>query len=353
MSRPPLPPHDPSPVFRASGAPLQVRRSRSPWTPLLALAGAGLIGLAVFNSLSQAREARHRHAPTRMSSFAAAPKPTAPAASMAGRPAAVVTPPPGPATAPATADETVRLRAPVMVVDYSAVGPDAAPPAAVASAAEDDKLSPEERFAQKVSGGRAPGASAHMLHDLARVAPQGTVIPAVLETAIDSDLPGSVRAVVSRDVRGFDGTLVLIPQGSKLIGQYRSGVALGQRRAFVVWSRIITPAGASVDLGSPATDRLGRGGLAGETDSHFFQRFGSAMLLSVLNAGLEAAARSVGGDSGTALIINSPQAADNVAAIALQKHIDISVTIRVPQGTPLQVFVARDLDFTEVASRAP
>jgi type IV secretion system protein VirB10 len=174
------------------------------------------------------------------------------------------------------------------------------------------------------------------------------VIPAVLETAINSDLPGFVRAVVSRDVRGFDGTTVLIPRGSKLIGQYRSGVALSQTRAFVVWSRVITPDGVSIDIGSPGTDQLGRGGLEGETDTHFFERFGSAILLSVMGAGLDRLADSGNNDS-TAIIIGSQQQASQVASIALQKQIDIPTTITVPQGTPLQVFVTRDLDFAGVS----
>ena len=181
------------------------------------------------------------------------------------------------------------------------------------------------------------------LRDPAHTAPQGTISPAVLETAINSDLPGFVRAVVSRDVRGFDGSTVLIPRGSKLVGQYRSGVALSQTRAFVVWSRVITPEGVSIDIGSPGTDQLGRGGLEGETDTHFFQRFGAAILLSVMGAGLDALTDH--DNHSTAIIIGSSQQASQVAAIALQKQIDIPPTITVAQGTPLQVFVTRDLDF--------
>ncbi|MGQ4828530.1 TrbI/VirB10 family protein, partial [Enterococcus faecalis] len=79
----------------------------------------------------------------------------------------------------------------------------------------------------------------------------------------NSDLPGFVRAVVSRDVTGFDGNRVLIPAGSRLIGQYRSGLAAGQSRAFVIWTRMIRPDGVSVALGSPVTDTLGRAGLGG------------------------------------------------------------------------------------------
>jgi type IV secretory pathway VirB10-like protein len=171
----------------------------------------------------------------------------------------------------------------------------------------------------------------------------------VLETAINSDLPGSARAVVSQDVRGFDGSTVLIPRGSKLIGQYRSGVAQGQSRAFVVWSRILTPDGVSIDVGSPATDPLGRGGLAGETDTHFFTRFGGAILLTVLNVGVDAAVRTNG--AGTAIIIGAPGQASPVTAVAPQRSTEVPVTVRVMQGTPLQVFVTRDLDFSTVAPR--
>ncbi len=89
---------------------------------------------------------------------------------------------------------------------------------------------------------------------------------------------------------------------------------------------------------------MGRGGLEGETDTHFFDRFGSAILLSVLGAGLNALS-DLNNNNNTAIVIGSTQQASQVAAIALQKQIDIPVTIKVPQGTPLQVFVTRDLDF--------
>ena len=177
------------------------------------------------------------------------------------------------------------------------------------------------------------------------------MIPAVLETAINSDTPGFARAMVTRDVRGFDGTRVLIPRGSKLVGQYKSGVAEGQSRAFVVWSRILTPDGVSIDVDSPAADQQGRGGLTGEVDEHFFRRFGGAILLSVLSGGIDAlASRNA---SSTAIVIGSPTQATQLASVALQKQIDIPVTIKVPQGEPIRVFVARDLDFTSVESARP
>ena len=199
-------------------------------------------------------------------------------------------------------------------------------------------------------GGGASSVTPSRMTDTARIAPQGTIIPAVLKTGINSDLPGFVRAFVGRDVRGYDGTTVLIPRGTRLIGQYRNGVAIGQSRAFVVWSRLITPAGLSLDIESPGTDSVGQSGVTGETHTHFFRRFGNAILLSVLNAALQAAANSTGSGA-TSIVIGSQAQATNVATLALQKEIDIPPTVIVHPGTPIQVFVARDLDFTGVAEK--
>jgi len=174
----------------------------------------------------------------------------------------------------------------------------------------------------------------------------------VLETAINSDLPGQVRAVVSRDVPGFDGTRVLIPRGSRLIGQYSNGVALGQSRAFVIWTRMLRSDGVSVQLGSAGTDELGTAGLGGKVNSHFLRRFGAATLLSVVTAGLD----YIGGGGrggGSTVVVGSSGQANQLATVALQREIDIPPTIRVAQGTPVRVFVAKDLDFGEQRTRRP
>ncbi|HZZ34016.1 MAG TPA: type IV secretion system protein VirB10 [Phenylobacterium sp.] len=345
----------------------KVQQPNSPWTLVAGLGGAAALGVFAFTSLSNARA----HAQTAPVRVATADQPTpawAPALQtmMAQNQAvnpvpqsAQAAPPPAPApmTAPPPPNPSeANWKAPAVVVDLSETGAPAATRLAqaaggapTAATAEDAHLNPEERFAARVSGSLTESARATQMRDLSRIVPQGFVIPAVLETAIDSDLPGSVRAVVSRDVRGFDGAQVLIPRGSKLIGQYRSAAAIGQTRAFVVWARIITPTGVSIDVGSPATDQLGRGGLAGKADTHFFERFGSAILLSVVSAGVNAAGASSGNT--TALVIGSTGQANQVASIALQKDIDIPTTIRVPQGAPVQVSVARDLDFSGVAPR--
>ena len=166
------------------------------------------------------------------------------------------------------------------------------------------------------------------------------MIPAVLETAINTDVPGYVRAVVSQDVRSFDGKEVLIPRSSRLIGQYQSGVQQGQKRAYVIWTRLIRPDGASVNIASPAVAFDGTTGLAGDVDTHFFSRFGSAMLLSVIG-GLGAIA-----SGGASVVIGG--AGQSAASTALQQDGQRSPTIRVAPGEPLRVYTARDLDFSQV-----
>jgi type IV secretion system protein VirB10 len=323
-----------SPVFdRARRS--SVTQPNSRWTLALGIACAGLLGLFTFSALSSGREAQPKPKPAPIRHHVVVAPAPAPM-----RVAQVVTAPP-PAQPVPERTTPQSWRAPAMIVDLSEAKP-ASSSAQAKAAGADDKLSPDERFSLRVGSDSVDTSRATRLKDVASIASQGTVIPAVLETAIDSDVPGFARAVISQDVRGFDGTKVLIPRGSKLIGQYRSGVAQGQTRAFVVWSRILTPDGVSIDVGSPSTDPLGRGGLSGETDTHFLERFGSAILLSVITSGLDALQNR----SGTDIVIGSSTQANQVASVALQKQIDIPPTIKVPQGTPLQVFLARDLDFS-------
>jgi type IV secretion system protein VirB10 len=265
---------------------------------------------------------------------------------------AVIPPPQAIATAPAVLPVTTlnpavdRLHSPVMVLDTSsptAIQPHTASGAHVATqpgaAGSQQALSENEAFGARVGGSGVDVASASRMADPANTVTQGTLIPAILETAIDSDLPGYVRAVVSQDVRSFDGSRVLIPRSTRLIGQYKSGLSAGQTRAYVMWTRLIRPDGASVALASPAIDFAGRTGLTGQVNSHFMKRFGSAMLMSVVG-GLGTLA------GGTSVTLSSGQSAASVAA---QRDSTIPPTIRIPQGQPIRVFTARDLDFSTVA----
>jgi len=168
---------------------------------------------------------------------------------------------------------------------------------------------------------------------------QGALIPAVLETAFDSTSPGLARAIVSRDVRGFDGTRILIPRGSRLIGEYGSDVASGQKRALITWTRLIRPDGVMIALDSPATDTLGRGGVEAHVNSHLFQRFLNAILRTSVDIGGAIATRAVTGP----LIVAVPGAMGSSGAIAPSAQ--ITPRLSIPAGKSISVFVARDLEF--------
>lgn len=171
---------------------------------------------------------------------------------------------------------------------------------------------------------------------------QGTVIPAVLETAIDTNRGGPARAIVSLNVRGFDGSRVLIPRGSRLIGQYSSGLVAGQNRVLVEWNRLIRPDGATIMLDSPSADRLGRAGIRGDVNSHFWERFASAIFRTTLDVGSVVAAQEISSGSLILLPRSLREGGSQGGSQQIQR------TLSVDQGAAVSVFVSRDLDFTPV-----
>lgn len=187
-------------------------------------------------------------------------------------------------------------------------------------------------------------ARAGMFANRATTVPQGTLIPAILETGFDSTRAGSARALVQRDVRGFDGTRILIPRGSRLLGDYQSDVAAGQKRALILWTRLIRPDGGTIALASPVTDPAGRTGVRARVDTHFFERFSNAFLQTALNVGAGVATRR--SDNSVVLALpGSFQGASNTIAPAAT---EIKPTLSLKPGTSISVLAARDLDFTDV-----
>lgn len=175
--------------------------------------------------------------------------------------------------------------------------------------------------------------------------PRGAFIDCTLETAIDSTLPGMTTCVMATDTFGADGAVVLMERGTKLIGETRGQVQQGSARVFVLWTEARTPTGVIVPLASPGADELGRSGLPGMVDNHFWQRFGAAMLVSVIEGAVEGAVQS--GRGGGAVIVN-PSASQSVMTEVLKGTVNIAPTVTKRQGDRIQVLVARDLDFRSV-----
>jgi len=190
-----------------------------------------------------------------------------------------------------------------------------------------------------------PATRARVLPAERLLLPKGAFIDCTLETAIDSTLPGMTTCVTATDTFGVDGSTVLIERGSKLVGETRGGVAQGQSRLFVLWTEARTPTGVIVPLASPGTDELGRSGLSGDVNRHFFQRFGAAILISVIDGAVQAAATS---RSSSGTVIYNPSGSQDVLTEVLKSTVTIPPTITKNQGDRIQVFVARDLDFGSV-----
>jgi type IV secretion system protein VirB10 len=235
---------------------------------------------------------------------------------------------------------------PALVFDIGAVAAAGGQQAASVEGADGTSPAAAAVGAPPALGGRT---RAGVFANRAPTVSQGTLIPAVLETALDSTRPGFARAIVSRDVRGFDGSRVLIPRGSRLIGEYRSEVAPGQRRALVNWTRLIRPDGVTIAIGSPAGDPLGRGGIRARVNTHFFERFAGAILQSALDIGVSLAT-GLANDGDTVVVIPGTGALQQGASQIVQPA-QITPTLTVRQGTSISIFVARDLDFTAVEGR--
>jgi type IV secretion system protein VirB10 len=192
---------------------------------------------------------------------------------------------------------------------------------------------------------------AEQLTDLYGLITQGTLISGIMETAISSNLPGLTRAIVTDDVYSFDKQNLLIPTGSMLVGHYRSAVQQGQSRVFIIWNRLIRPDGVSIRLASYSTDSLGRTGAAGRVDTHFWERFGSSVMLSLIDAGAQIATQSAN-DSNTNIALNTSDGLSRASEIALENTINIPPTIHVDQGERIKVLVGQDLDFSTVRKTA-
>ena len=195
-----------------------------------------------------------------------------------------------------------------------------------------------------------PAALARVLPTQRLLLPKGAFIDCTLETAIDSSLPGMTTCVTATDTFGVDGTTVLLERGSKLVGETKGEVQQGSARVFVLWTEARTPTGVVIPLASPGTDELGRSGLEGKVNRHFFERFGAAILISVIDGVVQGAAQSSGDGNS---VIYSPSTSSDVMTEVLKSTVNIRPTVTKRNGDRIQVLVARDLDFRSVYELKP
>ena len=195
-----------------------------------------------------------------------------------------------------------------------------------------------------------PAVRAQVLPTQRLLLPKGAFIDCTLETALDSTLPGMTTCITATDTFSADGSTVLMERGTKLVGETRGGVSQGAARVFVLWSEARTPTGVVIPLSSPGTDELGRSGLAGNVNRHFFQRFGAAILISLISGAVQGAVAS---QSNGSTVIYNPSGSQDVMTQVLKDTINIPPTITKNQGDRIEVLVARDLDFRSVYELKP
>lgn len=227
-------------------------------------------------------------------------------------------------------------------------GPDA--PVAASSPATRPLLA-EEKLAHPGAKAHATGARAYMLAEPSMMITQGTNIPCNVVEALDTTLPGLVTCVQAEDVRSADRKVVLLERGTRWVGQQANGVAQGQRRVGIVWSRGETPNHVLVDVDSGGGDWLGRPGIAGDVDNHFWDRFGAAILLSVISdvGPYLTALRQGGGTNNTTIAFpNITGGAQQVMSDVLKSTMNIQPTLTAPQAAQIVIRVVRDLDFRDV-----
>lgn len=193
-----------------------------------------------------------------------------------------------------------------------------------------------------------PAVKAEVLPTRRFLLAKGTFVDCTLETAIDSTFDGMVTCIGASDVYSADGKVVVLERGTKYVGEKRGDVKQGQGRIFLLWNEARTPSGVVVNLTSPGTDELGRTGVPGAVDNHFWDRFGAAILISVIDGTLQAwAAGQREGGGGTSIVMN-PQGTRDVMAEVLKGTVAIPPTVVKNQGERIQVLVARDVDFRGV-----
>jgi len=198
-----------------------------------------------------------------------------------------------------------------------------------------------------------PRVTAGLLGNRSLILAQGAKIDCVGDTAFDSTQAGISTCTVTRNVYSDNGRVLLIERGSQINSEYRSNLAPGQTRVFVLSARIRTPHGVTVEIYSPAADALGRMGVGGYVNNHWGERIGAAMLLGMTQDAIGYLATRGGNSSGSVVFENTQQQGNDMATRVLDSTINIPPTLTQNQGAEFTIIVARDLDFSTVYALQP
>ncbi|MEO6520023.1 MAG: TrbI/VirB10 family protein [Pseudoxanthomonas sp.] len=218
---------------------------------------------------------------------------------------------------------------------------------------------PGTQPAAPVQAAENEASSAQYLNRPDALLVRGTYIRCVLETRIVTDIPGFTSCVVTEPIYSINGRSLLLPKGSKISGKYNNSGANGERVA-VIWDRITTPNGIDVTMASPGVDNLGSSGHPGAYNAHWGSRIASALMISLISDAFSYAAAENGPRSTTISkgnVIETPfesstaRTMERLANQALDKSINRPPTVTINQGTVVNVYVSKDVDFSGVLAR--
>ncbi|MCU1706804.1 MULTISPECIES: type IV secretion system protein VirB10 [Xanthomonas] len=271
-----------------------------------------------------------------------------------------ITPAPAGSVAPArrgqaqqelTPEEQATLRRLKGDLAGGAAGRAAPSATAEQGASTGDRARPSEdstALASRLTPAKIDSARARRLSNPSLTVPAGQMIACGTKTELDTTQPGMVSCQVSRDVYSADGSVRLIDKGAHVDGQITSGIKAGQKRVFVLWTRVRNPDNVLVSLDSPGTNALGSTGIPGQVDTHFWERFGGAMFISVFTDVGDALVNAASNASTNVNLDSTSNTSDQLAREALEATINIPPTLYAQQGEAVSIYVARDLDFSDV-----
>ena len=193
-----------------------------------------------------------------------------------------------------------------------------------------------------------PKVTASMLGDRNMILPKGRTIDCGLSMRIITEVSGMASCILPQNIYSDNGRVVLLERGSEATGEYSASMQQGQRRLFVLWTRIKTPDGVIINLDSPAADALGTMGMDGYVDNHWWDRLGAAFLLSMVQDAIAYEVAKNTPPGGTTVYANTASTGSSMAEKVLASTINIKPTLYKNQGDRCTIYVARDLDFGSV-----
>ena len=205
-------------------------------------------------------------------------------------------------------------------------------------------------LASQLNAVATPSSAARVIKQQSLTLSKGTVIECILETRVDTTVPGMTSCVIPRDIYSMNGRVLLIERGTKAIGEYQGSVQNGLARIFMLWTELRTPNGVSIQLNSPVADALGGAGMGGYVDFHWFKRFGNALLFSLISDGFQYIVNSANenNNNGDVTYENTQDGMDEIIKEAMAQSGNIPPTLIKNQGERVSIFVARDLNFSQV-----